>query len=77
MSREDPREGSADVASKSQMLQCGECGQFFPARAVATTDEVVPAGAGAGGRCPNCGGDAFEQVVLDPEHSGEPERTGD
>jgi hypothetical protein len=63
MSREKTAGDSADGPA-SQMLQCGECGQFFAARD--TNDgELVPAGAARGGRCPVCDGDEFERVVLD------------
>jgi hypothetical protein len=50
----------------SQMIQCAECDEFYPARD--DTDKLVPAGVKTGDRCTECGGDEFEPVVLDPDH---------
>ena len=47
----------------SLMLRCGECSQFVPARD--DVDGLVPASGASGGRCPDCGANEFEQVVID------------
>jgi rRNA maturation endonuclease Nob1 len=63
MSREDSRETNPVTDSDSQMLRCVACNQLFPAR----NDKLVPAAADGGGRCSECGGGEFEQVVLNPD----------
>jgi hypothetical protein len=47
-----------------RILRCVECGTYLVGLST-DTDELVP----AGGRCSECGGDEFEQVVFD-SHRG-------
>jgi predicted nucleic acid-binding Zn-ribbon protein len=58
MTDEDP-----NPASESQLLRCVACGHVFAAQEQA--EELVPASGEPGARCTGCGGDEFEQVVLD------------
>ena len=54
-----------DENPDSLMLRCAECSQFVPARD--GVDGLVPASGAGGGRCPDCGANEFEQVVIDSE----------
>ena len=58
-------DADANADSDSQMIQCGECGQFFAAREDA--DELMPHSGERGGCCSSCGGDEFERVTLDSD----------
>jgi rRNA maturation endonuclease Nob1 len=63
MPREARKDTNPVMDSGSQMLRCVACSQLFPAR----NDELIPAAANGGGRCSECGGDEFEQVVLNSD----------
>ena len=47
---------------ESRLLQCVQCGAFYPARTTAD-GELVPSGGYPGGNC-NCGSAEFERVTL-------------
>jgi DNA gyrase inhibitor GyrI len=52
-----------DGATESQILRCVACGHVSPA--LDHAEELIPASGVSGGRCAECGGGEFEQVVLD------------
>ena len=50
---------------ESRLLRCLQCGELWPGSA--TTDgTLIPTGAARGGRCHECDGDEFEQVMFTP-----------
>jgi predicted nucleic acid-binding Zn-ribbon protein len=50
---------------ESLLLRCVQCGELY-AGSVTNDGDLIPDGAASGGRCHECGGDAFEQVTLAP-----------
>lgn len=66
MSQRVKKGGESTEDPDSRLLYCTECGNFQPA--IRNNDgDLKPLGGAIGGRCPNCGEDAFEPVVFDPE----------
>jgi hypothetical protein len=57
------------TATRTQTVRysgASSAAKFYPARTNADGD-LVPTSGPPGGRCPLCGGDEFEPVVLDPD----------
>jgi predicted nucleic acid-binding Zn-ribbon protein len=52
-------------AEESRLLRCIQCGELYAGSAT-NEGTLLPDGAASGGRCHECGGDAFEQVMLTP-----------